>query len=173
MIGVGVGICCVVSNNCDGMVATDGRLHCVGAGAIVATIADNLSSFLSKSRNLVGVWPSLRAFAGRLRATCSTHSTLAFWHLGHVSFNVEQKYGWGKQTSGREPACQMERSEPCVFDSARTQRRSLSSLLLRPWRGQNWQSWGKESHRPPAGYPGCSCGEVRSCGAKSGVKLQL
>ena len=93
-MGVGVGICCEESNSCEGIVATEGRLHCVGVGAIVATIADNLSNFLSKSRSLVGVWPSLRAFAGRLRATCSTHSTLAFWHLGHVSFDVEQKYSW-------------------------------------------------------------------------------
>ena len=46
----------------------------------------------------------------------------------------------GKQTSGKWRACQMGRSEPCAFDSARTQRRFLFFLLLRPWRGLNWQS---------------------------------
>lgn len=155
------------------MVATEGRLDCAGDGAMVATMADNLSSFLSKSRNLLGVWPSLRAFAGRLRATCSTHSTLAFWHLGTCHSMWSSGRGSSKHTFGRCWGYPTGRSELCVFDIARRQRRSLSFLLLPPWWEQRWQSWEKESHRPPvARSRSRSCGEVRSC-AKSGVRLHV
>jgi hypothetical protein len=51
----GVGGCCDISEKCDGIVATKGKDVWTGEGAIVATIADNLSSFLSKSRILLGV----------------------------------------------------------------------------------------------------------------------
>lgn len=67
---------------CEGNVVTNGKAGCdAGDGDIVATMVDSLSSFLSKSRILFGGWPSLLDLAGRRRATCSTHSTLAFWHL--------------------------------------------------------------------------------------------
>lgn len=74
-----------VSGTCEGTVVTDGNAGCKTAtGAMVATMADILSSFLSKSRILLGGWPSILGFAGLLRATCSMHSTRAFWHLTHV-----------------------------------------------------------------------------------------
>lgn len=69
--------------------ATEGRLGGAGEGGSVATIVDKVSSFLSNSRSLLGSGPSPRAFAGRLRATCSTHSTLAFWHLGTCHLVLE------------------------------------------------------------------------------------
>ena len=47
------------------------------------TIADSLSSFFSISATRDGVCTTL-GFVGLLRATCSIHSTLAFWHLEHV-----------------------------------------------------------------------------------------
>jgi hypothetical protein len=80
-------------------VATEGKLDSTGEGAIVATTSESLSNFLSNPRILSGVWPSLRALAGRLRATCSTHSTLAFWHLGtcHPMWSyktMKQTYLW-------------------------------------------------------------------------------
>lgn len=57
----------------------DGSAGCrVDTGAMVATMAEILSSFLSKSRILWGVCPSILGFAGLLRATCSMHSTRAF-----------------------------------------------------------------------------------------------
>jgi hypothetical protein len=66
---------------------------------MVATIADSLSSFLSKSRNLFGGWPSFLDLAGLLRATCSIHSTLAFWHLrtcqlGSQCPTIRETYLW-------------------------------------------------------------------------------
>lgn len=63
---------------CEGSVVTAGKAGGAGVGAIVATIADNLSSFLSKSRSLFGAGTSLLDLAGLRRATCSMHSTLAF-----------------------------------------------------------------------------------------------
>ena len=72
-------VCWAVSGNCEGAVVTDGNAGCrTETGAIVATIADILSSFLSKSRILLGVCPSILGFAGLLRAICSMHSTRAF-----------------------------------------------------------------------------------------------
>ena len=70
------------SVTCEGSVATAGKAVCdAEVGAIVATIAESLSIFLSKSRIRLGGWPSPLDFAGLRRATCSMHSTLAFWHL--------------------------------------------------------------------------------------------
>lgn len=63
---------------CEGSVVTAGNVGGAGVGAIVATMADKLSSFLSKSRSLFGGGTSLRDLAGLRRATCSMHSTLAF-----------------------------------------------------------------------------------------------
>jgi hypothetical protein len=82
---VDIGVCCDVSVGAEGADAAEGNEDCDGEGAIVATIADNFSNFLSKSRTLLDAWPSLLALAGLLRATCSTHSTRAFWHLARVN----------------------------------------------------------------------------------------
>src|SRR5690242_21942326 len=82
---------------------------------MVATMADILSSFLSKSRILLGACPSDLGLAGLLRATCSMHSTRAFWHLEHVLCRgcgkVPEKHTFGKQTQ-----CLREHTEPCAYD---------------------------------------------------------
>lgn len=79
----GVGVGTETLDRWEGRVAIEGRLVGEAEGPIDATMADNLSSFLSKSRALLGAelslfWPSVLDFAGRLRATCSIHSTRAF-----------------------------------------------------------------------------------------------
>lgn len=169
------GACCAVSRgaNWEGIVTTEGKVVCAGEGAMVATMADSLSSFLSKSRNLLGVWPSPRAFAGRRRATCSTHSTLAFWHLGEarVSGCGEAAAESGQDTSGRCWERPRARSGPCACGIFRRQRHCLSCLRGRPWWEQGWPSWARESHRPPVAPSRRSrwCGEVRSY-AKAGVE---
>jgi len=71
------------------MVATggsvDGGTEAGILGVVVAvTIAESLSSFFSISVTLLGGCAAVLGFAGRRRATCSTHSTRAFWHLKHV-----------------------------------------------------------------------------------------
>lgn len=94
--GAGGGVLRIDSEIWEGNVPTVGTVGCDSVlGDIVATMADSLSSFLSKSRILFGVWPSLRAFADLLRATCSTHSTLAFWHL-HTCHSSGALYASGE-----------------------------------------------------------------------------
>lgn len=106
---------CAVSENWDGTVVTGGNTGCrTGAGAIVATMADILSSFLSKSRILLGICPSVLGFAGLLRAICSIHSTRAFWHLRHVLCRGCGKVP-EKHTFGIQKLCLMEHSELCVY----------------------------------------------------------
>lgn len=114
--GAGGDDCWVVSGNWEGTVITDGNAGWrTETGAMVATMADILSSFLSKSRILLGVCPSDLGFAGRLRATCSMHSTRAFWHLGHVLCR-----GCGKvpeeHTFGIQLLYLREHTELCAYD---------------------------------------------------------
>jgi hypothetical protein len=120
------------STICEGTVVTEGSVECAGAGAIVAITVDSLSSFLSKSRSLVGGWTSPLVFAGLLRATCSMHSTLAFWHLctcyPERSLHIPEKL-----TFGKGQLCQRGRSALCAFCTFRKQTRFRFSLLLLPW----------------------------------------
>ena len=175
-----------VSGKCEGTVVTDGNAGCrTDTGAIVATMADILSSFLSKSRILLGVCPSILGFAGLLRATCSTHSTRAFWHLVHVLCRGCGKVP-EKRTFGIQKLCLREHTELCAYDllklegaravwlvpySARTQTRCLISLLLLPWRQWSCEVWetpkNRSSPRAPRA-PACVGKPVRSYAKISG-----
>ena len=144
------------------MVVTDGSAGCnTETGDIVATMAEILSSFLSKSRILLGVWPSVRSFAGLLRATCSIHSTRAFWHLAHVLCRGGGKAP-GKHTFDIQKLCRREHTGLCACDlveleeadallpiaySVHTQMRCQIFLLLLPWRQWNCEVW--ETCSPP------------------------
>lgn len=157
-IEAGVGVLWVTSDICEGSAVTGGR---VGWGAEFGTLvavmtADNLSSFFSISDTRVGVCTMVLGFAGLLRATCSIHSTRAFWHLKHVLCR-DRKCIRIKHTFDRCQRSRRAHIEPCACGSARRQTSFLSFPLARPWR----QKSGQRVHRrsPRVG------GEVRSCQA--------
>lgn len=159
---------------------TDGNAGCkTEPGAMVAAIADILSSFLSKSRILLGVCPSILDLAGLLRATCSIHSTRAFWHLEHV-LSSGRGTAPERLTFGIQRLCLRERTELCAYDllkldyahailpapySARTQMRCQTFLLFLPWRQWSCEVWGtprtRWSPRAPRA-PACVGKSVRS-----------
>ena len=82
--GPGVGVRWVTSILCEGRLDTGGSEGAEPDPGAAVTMAASVSKGLSPSGGLLGAWPAALGFAGRRRATCSTHSTLAFWHLEHV-----------------------------------------------------------------------------------------
>lgn len=112
---------------CEGMVATGGRVGC-GAGfgaldAVVAvTIACNWSILFSISATLAVGCTGALGFAGLRRATCSIHSTRAFWHLWQMAAVSEGTH---------LTLCFRQRSQAKAFPILP----SLASIVMMEWEG--------------------------------------
>lgn len=87
--GAGVEVRREISEVCEGMVATGGSAGGAELGTLAVvvevTMACSFSILFSISATLFDGCTTVRGFAGLRRATCSIHSTRAFWHLPHVS----------------------------------------------------------------------------------------
>ena len=109
-LATALGVCGFASTTWDGMVLTAGRVECSGGG-VELTKAEKRSMTFSSSAMRFGVCATVFGFAGLLRATCSTHSTLAFSHLRHVSAGMDMCEHRQKQYNRNSNRNTKERSE--------------------------------------------------------------